>query len=77
MPSRNIDRLTLRMPDVEPSEAERLALLVAEGLAAWPVAASGQVGRLDVRVEARPGDEPAALARAIVAALVRQLDHLA
>ena len=70
-----IERLALRVPGLSDQQGRRLAELVGEGLATAPhVQASGQFGRLEVRVTAEPGQDVSRLAQAIVAELLRQVE---
>lgn len=74
MPQLAVDQLTLRMPGADAAQARRLAVAVAERLAAHPLAASGDLGRLDVRV---PWPDGAAdrLADAIANAILQAMHH--
>jgi hypothetical protein len=63
-PGLRIDRLSIRVPGVEPELARRLGQLVAERLAA-PLALAGRdaaLSHLEVRVNAVPGESHESLA---------------
>jgi hypothetical protein len=75
MPATTIERLALRLSGVAERDAQRLALLIAEGLAASrlsPVPA-GDIGTLRVQVTARSGDHLEQLAQQVVAEIMREL----
>ena len=74
MPQLAIDRLALRMPSADP--AQRLAVAVAERLAAHPLASSGDLGRLDVRVPWPDGATDDRLADAIAEAILHAMHHV-
>ena len=78
MPATTIDRLALRLSGVAERDAQRLALLIAEGLAAArlsPVPA-GDIGTVHVHVTARAGDSLDQLAQQVVAEIMRELAKL-
>jgi hypothetical protein len=73
----HIERLALRVPGLSEQQGRRLAELIGEGLAAAPhVQASGQLGRMELRVTAESGQDVSRLAQAIVAELLRQVEHV-
>jgi hypothetical protein len=68
-PGLRIDRLSIRVPGLEPELARRLGQLVAERLAT-PLALAGgdaALSQLDVRVTAVPGESHESLAGRIAA----------
>jgi hypothetical protein len=73
-----VERLTLRLagwPVTGEGDARRLARLVAEGMAGAPTPrAGGRVGEVRARVSGGTS-EPEDLARAIVEAVLRELDE--
>jgi hypothetical protein len=75
VPQLAVDRLALRLPGTDPARARRLAVAVAERLAAHPVAAGGDLGRLDVRVPWPDGATDDRLADAIADAILRAMHH--
>ena len=75
MPQLAIDRLALRMPGADPAQAKRLAVAVAERLAAHPLANSGDLGRLELRVPWPDGATDARLADAIAHAILQAMHH--
>ena len=73
-----IDRLVLDMPGRSAEEARRIALLVAEGLAAADgLPQVGDLPTLRVAIEADRNTDSATLARHIVAATLRDLARTA
>ena len=78
MPGISIDRLALHVPVFSDAEARRLALAVADGLAAagWP-RGTGDVSTLRVDLTAGAGVQPDWLAGQIVSEILRQLERSA
>ncbi len=74
VPPVRIDRLVLDLPAGSADQGRQVALLVAEGLAAsGMLPRAGAMPKLNVAVTADARTEPAALARRIVAATLREL----
>lgn len=73
MPQLTVDQLALRMPGADPAQARRLAVAVAERLAAHPLATSGDLGRLEVRVPWPDGASDTRLADAIAGAILQAM----
>jgi hypothetical protein len=77
MPEISIDRLTLQVPGFSETEGKRLALAVADGLAAAALSReTGDVKTLRVDLTAVAGVERDLLARQIVSEIIRQLERL-
>lgn len=77
MPEINIGRLTLKLSGLSEGEGQRLARLIAEGLATapGPTGSSRHLDALQADVSAWPGIETDDLSKQIVADLLRQLDR--
>jgi len=76
MPGLSIDRLTLQVPGYSEAEGRRLALAVADGLAAAGLpGATGDVSTLRVDLTAGAGAGSDWLAGQIVAEILRQLER--
>jgi hypothetical protein len=76
-PARRVDRLLLDIPGSSAEHGRKVALLVAAGLAnAGALPQAGDLPTLRVTIAADPGNDPATLARRIVAATLRELARL-
>lgn len=75
MPQLTIDRLALHMPSTDPVQVRRLAVAVAERLAAYPLASSGDLGQLKINVPWPDGTTDDRLADAISNAILQAIDH--
>ena len=75
MPQLAVDQLALRMPGADAAQARRLAVAVAERLAAHPLATSGDLGRLELRVPWPDGATDDRLADAIANAILQAMHH--
>jgi uncharacterized lipoprotein YmbA len=76
MPALHIERLTLRLSGLSKEQAERLARLVAEGLAATPLSyATSERAVLQSSINAGAESNMQQLSDQIVADLVRQLER--
>jgi hypothetical protein len=74
----SIDRLTLQVPGFSEAEGRRLALAVADGLAAAGLpGGDGDVSTLRVNLTANAEASPDRLAGKIVSEILRQLQRLA
>jgi len=73
----NIDRLSLRLSGISGGDGQRLARLIAEGLAASPIGIEGthHLDAMQVNVTARPGSSMDMLSQQIVADVLRQLER--
>jgi len=73
----DIDRLSLRLSGISGSDGQRLARLIAEGLAASPIGIEGthHLDAMQVNVTARPGSSMDMLSQQIVADVLRQLER--
>ncbi|HZK82004.1 MAG TPA: hypothetical protein VFC46_13075 [Humisphaera sp.] len=77
MPGISIDELTLDLPGFPESQARRLAMGIADGLAAAGIgAAAGDVPIMRIDLTASAGADTDGLARRIVADIVRQVRRL-
>ena len=74
MPPVDVERLTLRMPG-DADRARRLAVAVAERLAAVPLAVTGDLGRIDLRVPWPDGASDERLADAVAGAITAAVHH--
>ena len=73
----SIDRLTLQVPGFSDAEGRRLALAVANGLAAAALPdGAGDVSTLQMDLTASPGVASDRLAGQIVAEILRQVERL-
>jgi hypothetical protein len=73
-PTAQVDRMVLTMPGGSAADGRRVALLVAAGLAeAGALPQAGDLPRLRVSISADHHTDPAALARRIVQATLREL----
>ena len=69
-----IDALRLRVAGTGEGSAQRLASLIAQRLSSvWPTAGPGDLARLDVTLQARPGDNLDDLADGAATEVVRAL----
>lgn len=69
-----IDRLTLRMPGLAPTDANRLAVLVGQRLSLVPAGSTaGALDSVRIAVPANPGETLDALAQRIVDQLVASM----
>ena len=69
-----IDRLVLNLPPMSPSDARRVALLVAAGLAqAAGVAGAGEVPAMSVDIPAAAPGDLTTLSERIIAGALRQI----
>jgi len=76
-PVRRIDRLLLDIPGSSAEHGRKVALLVAAGLAnAGTLPQAGDLPTLRVTIAADQSNDPATLARRIVAATLRELARL-
>ena len=73
----DIDRLSLRLSGISGGDGQRLARLIAEGLAASPIGIEGthHLDTMQVNVTARPGSSMDMLSQQIVADVLRQLER--
>ena len=73
----DIDRLSLRLSGISGGDGQRLARLIAEGLAASPIGIEGthHLDTMQVNVTARPGSSMDMLSQRIVADVLRQLER--
>ena len=76
MAEMNIERLTLKLSGISESDGQRLARLIAEGLASATISSASprHIDSLHVNATASPGNEIGMLSRQIVAEIVRQLE---
>jgi hypothetical protein len=76
MAEMNIERLTLKLAGISESDGQRLARLIAEGLASATISFESprHIDSLRVNATASPGNEVGMLSRQIVAEIVRQLE---
>ncbi len=74
----NIDRLTLKLAGISAEDGQRLARLIAKGLASSSIAAEGthSLDTMRVNVAASAGSSVDMLARQIVADVLRQLERV-
>lgn len=70
-----IERLSLHLSGLSEGEGERLARLVADGLANVSMAGAANRDRMKAVITASPGADMQELSDRIVADLVRQLDR--
>jgi hypothetical protein len=75
MPDLTVDRMRLSLEGISPSDAQRLATLVTQGLLRAEIAAEGEIEGLQVRVTPMPGTTMESLSRQIVAELIGQLNR--
>jgi hypothetical protein len=76
MAEMNIERLTLKLSGISESDGQRLARLIAEGLASATISSESphHIDSLHVNATASPGNEIGMLSRQVVAEIVRQLE---
>ncbi len=74
----NIDRLTLKLVGISAEDGQRLAWLIAKGLASASIATEGMhsLDAIRVNVTTNPGSNADMLARQIVADVLRQLERV-
>ena len=72
----NIERLALKLSGVSESDGQRLAQLIAEGLASTTISSEGarRIDSLRVSAQANPDKNVDMLSKQIVAEIVRQLE---
>jgi hypothetical protein len=75
MPDLMVDRLRLNLEGLSRSDAERLATLVAQGLAAAEIAGDGDIQGLQITLAHLPGSTMQSLSEQIVAELVGQINR--
>jgi hypothetical protein len=75
MPDLMVDRLRLSLEGLSRADAERLATLVAQGLAAAEIAGEGDVQGLQITLAPLPGSTMHTLSEQIVAELVGQINR--
>ncbi len=73
----NIERLTLKLSGLSESDGQRLAQLIAQGLASATISSASlyHIDTLHVNATASPGNGVDTLSKQIVAEIVRQLEH--
>jgi hypothetical protein len=77
MPGISIDRLTLDLPGMAESQARRLAMGIADGLAVAGLSgAAGEVPTLRIDLTADASADADGLAKRIISEIVRQLRQL-
>ncbi len=78
MAEMNIERLALKLSGINESEGQRLAQLIAEGLASATISPEGprHIDALRVNATASPGNSVDMLSKEIVAEIVRQLESM-
>jgi hypothetical protein len=75
MPDLMVDRLRLNLEGLSRADAERLATLVAQGLAAAEIGGEGDVQGLQITLAPLPGSTMQSLSEQIVAELVGQINR--
>jgi hypothetical protein len=75
MPDLTIERLSLNLSGLSEEEGQRLARLIADGLANVSMAGAGNRDAMKATVSASPGAGMQELSQRIVADVVRQLDQ--
>jgi hypothetical protein len=75
MPQLMVDRLRLSLEGVSRADAQRLATLVAQGLAGAEIANEGDIQSLQVSLAPMPGSTMQSLSEQIVAELIGQLNR--
>jgi hypothetical protein len=75
MPELMVDRLRLNLEGLSKADAERLATLVAQGLAGADITGEGDVQSLQITLAPLPGSTMQSLSEQIVAELVGQISR--
>ena len=75
MPDLMVDRLRLNLEGLSRADAERLATLVAQGLAAAEIGGEGDIQGLQITLAPLPGSTMRSLSEQIVAELVGQINR--
>lgn len=78
MAQMNIERLALKLSGINANEGQRLAQLIAQGLAATTISSEGprHIDSLRVNATASPANGVDMLSKQIVAEIVRQLESI-
>lgn len=75
MPDLTIERLSLHLSGLSEGEGQRLARLIADGLAQVPISGGENRDVMNAAITASPGVDMQELSERIVADVVRQLDR--
>jgi hypothetical protein len=77
MTDMHIDRLALKLSGISEDDGQRLARLIAEGLASSSITLEGThyLDTMRVNITAGPGSRMDVLSKQVVAAVLQQLQH--